>query len=202
MIGRNDACWCGSNQKWKKCHYPQEAPKSASSLRDEYAKKHHIILKTPEQIEGIRRSGHLAAKILDAVCAMAKPGVTTQELNEYAELLHRQAGAKAAPLGYGHPPFPKSICTSLNDVICHGIPDQTVLQDGDILNIDVTCILNGYYGDCSRMVCIGNVKPNRQRVVDVAYECLVRSVGILKLVCCFLILDRSFRIMLKPTIAR
>jgi methionyl aminopeptidase len=184
MIGRNDPCWCGSGQKWKKCHFPHLASSSRSSslmdLKREYYRKHHILIKNDRQIEKIRASCRLASQILDATCAMAKAGVTTQELNDYAHRLHQEAGAIPAPLHYGSPPFPKSICTSLNEVICHGIPDQTPLQEGDIVNIDVTCILEGYYGDCSRMVTIGSVNPERQLVVDVAYECLMRSIAILK----------------------
>ena len=86
---------------------------------------------------------------------MAKAGVTTNELNAFAHQLHLEAGAIPAPLRLWSSPFPKSICTSLNEVICHGIPDDIPLKEGDIFNIDVTCILNGYYGDCSRMVAIG-----------------------------------------------
>jgi len=151
-----------------------------SSLEDKYLREYEIILKAPEQINGIREASRLAAKILDATCAMAKEGVTTQELNDYAHKLHIETGATPAPLHYGHPPFPKSICTSLNEVICHGIPSNTKLKDGDILNIDVTSILNGYFGDCSQMVTIGTVSPAKQLVVDVSYECLMRSIAILK----------------------
>jgi methionyl aminopeptidase len=185
MTGRNDPCWCGSGQKWKKCHFPQEdthllKENSFTKLKDEYSHKHEILIKDEKQIEGIRASCQLASRILDATCQMAKEGVTTQELNDFAHKLHLEAGAIPAPLHYGQPPFPKSICTSVNEVICHGIPDQTPLRKGDIVNIDVTCILNGYYGDCSRMVTIGEVNPERQLVVDVAYECLMRSIAILK----------------------
>lgn len=182
MIGRNDVCWCGSGQKWKKCHYPKlpanQVPKI--DLRKEYFQKHHILIKDTNQIEGIRASCQLASQILEATCAIAKPGVTTLELNDFAHQLHKDAGAIPAPLNYGSPPFPKSICTSINEVICHGIPDKTVLRDGDILNIDVTTILRGYFGDCSRMVLIGNVNPERQLVTDVSYECLLHAIEILK----------------------
>ncbi len=184
MIGRNDPCWCGSGNKWKKCHFPQlgdfSKPKSSDTIREEYFKNYQIILKDEKQIQGIRASCQLASRILDATCAMAKVGVTTQELNDYAHQLHLEAGAIPAPLNYGYPPFPRSICTSLNEVICHGIPDQIPLQEGDIINIDITCILQGYYGDCSRMVTIGKVNPERQLVVDVSYECLMRAITILK----------------------
>lgn len=184
MIGRNDPCWCGSKRKWKGCHYPDEsrhktAP-TGSTLAERYLKSYDVIIKTPEQIEGIRAAGHLAAKILEATCQQAKAGVTTQALNDFAVKLHKEAGAIPAPLNYGRPPFPKSICTSLNEVICHGIPNAIPLKEGDILNIDVTCIYKGYYGDCSMMVCIGDISPEKQRVVDVAYESLMRSIAILK----------------------
>lgn len=182
MNGRNDPCWCGSGKKWKKCHYPQELPsqQSFAELKDEYWKKYKILLKSEKEIEGIRQSGYLAAHILTETCRKAHAGVTTQELNDFAHQLHIQAGAIPAPLHYGNPPFPKSICTSLNDVICHGIPDLKALENGDILNIDVTCILNGFYGDCSRMVVIGETTPEKALVVDVAYEALMRAIEILK----------------------
>jgi methionyl aminopeptidase len=183
MIGRNDDCWCGSGKKWKKCHYPvkgEEQESDKEALKKEYYKKHGILIKSSQQIEGIRNACQLAAKILEATCAQAKAGVTTLELDRFANKLHREAGAIAAPLNYGFPPFPKHICTSLNEVICHGIPDETVLKEGDILNIDVTCILNGYYGDCSRMVAIGEITHEKQRVVDVSYESLMKSIEILK----------------------
>lgn len=149
-------------------------------MKAEYLKRYEIVLKTPEQIEGIRAAGKLAATILKKVCAKAKKGVSTAELDAYAMELHKEAGATPAPLGYGHPPFPKGICTSLNEVICHGIPDNRPLEEGDIMNIDVTSILNGYYGDCSAMVTIGEVSEEKQKVVDVSYECLMRAIKILK----------------------
>lgn len=180
---RNDPCWCGNGQKWKKCHFPQLPPFShppSSCLKKDYLRKHHILIKSDGQIEGIRAACKLSSKILDATSQLAKEGITTQELNDFAHRLHQEAGAIPAPLHYGSPPFPKSICTSVNDVICHGIPDHIPLKKGDIVNIDVTCILNGFYGDCSRMVVIGTTTPERQLVVDVAYECLMRSIAILK----------------------
>jgi methionyl aminopeptidase len=174
MISRNDPCWCGSGQKWKKCHYP------ALPQADLYKKQWGILLKSDAQIVGIRAACALSARILDALCQAAQEGTTTNALDRLACALHREAGAIPAPLGYGSPPFPKSICTSLNEVICHGIPNDTPLCAGDILNIDVTCILNGYYGDCSRMVCIGEVSPEKQRVVDTSYACLMNAIAILK----------------------
>jgi len=180
MISRNDACWCNSGKKWKKCHYPLKGHQNFDALKKDYFKQYQILLKDPNQIDGIRTSCRLAATILKKTCAIAKAGVTTQELNDYAVKLHEEKGAIPAPLGYGEPPFPKAICTSLNEVICHGIPGNTPLKEGDILNIDITCILNGYYGDCSAMVSIGEVDEEKKRVIDVSYEALMRSIAILK----------------------
>lgn len=183
MIGRNDLCWCGSQEKWKKCHYPDAGKTEMNDfekLKKQYFRDYEIILKNEKQIQGIREACQLASKILDATCEMAKAGVSTEELNQYAVKLHKEANAIAAPLHYGEPPFPKSICTSINEVICHGIPSLRKLQNGDIVNIDVTSILNGYYGDCSRMVIIGETTDERKLVVDVSYECLMRSIEILK----------------------
>lgn len=187
---RNDPCWCGSGKKRKKCH-PQDEPTSSGiqsfsegdkykELRALYYKKYQIVLKTPEQVIGIRKACLLAADILDKICAMAKEGVTTEELNAYANKLHKEANAIPAPLNYGHPPYPKSICTSLNEVICHGIPDKVPLKIGDILNIDVSCILDGYFGDCSKMVAIGEISAEKGLVMDTAYECLMLAIEALK----------------------
>lgn len=177
MISRNDPCWCGSGKKWKKCHYPEMG---TSSLAEEYLRKYDIILKTPEQIEKIRAACHITRDILKKICTAAKEGVTTDELNTLAEKLHKEAGVTAAPLNYGSPPYPKSICTSLNDVICHGIPDDRPLQNGDIMNIDVSCILDGYFGDTSAMVTIGTIPEEKQRVVDTSYKALMESIAICK----------------------
>lgn len=180
MIGRNDPCWCGSGKKWKKCHYPILPEKTGEDLKEEYLRKYQIRLKTPEQIEKIRRACQVCKDILDKTCAYAKVGMTTQELHDYAHQLIIDAKAIPAALNYGHPPFPKSICISLNEVICHGIASDRTFQEGDIANIDVAIILDGYYGDCSAMVVLGKTTEERQRVVDVAYDCLMSSIEILK----------------------
>jgi methionyl aminopeptidase len=138
------------------------------------------LLKTPAQIEGIRNACKLAAYILNEACQLAKQGVTTNQINDLIVKLHKEHNAIPAPLGYGDPPFPKACCTSLNEVICHGIPNDTPLKNGDFLNIDVTSILNGYYGDCSAMVAIGTIDPEKKLVMETAYECLMRSIHILK----------------------
>ncbi len=178
MIRRNDPCWCGSGQKWKKCHYPYFP--SGTALAKQFLLDYGVILKTPEQIEKIRNACQVTARILDQLCQHAKEGVTTLELDELSQKLHREADAIAAPLGYGSPPYPKTICTSLNEVICHGIPDKRPLQEGDIVNIDVSCIVDGFFGDCSRMVCIGKISEEKERVVNVSLQCLNLAMQICK----------------------
>lgn len=180
MIGRNDPCWCGSGEKWKKCHYPRVAPPGEGALAESYAKRYQIRLKTPEEQERLRRAGHFAASVLDAVGEAARAGVTTRQLEELALELFERGGARSASLHYGTPPFPGAICTSRNEVICHGIPDDIPLIEGDILNIDVACILDGYYGDCSKMVSIGTPSEERQRVVETSYACLMGAIALLK----------------------
>lgn len=180
MIQRNDPCWCGGGQKWKKCHYPNLPIANASAIASRYLKEYQIILKTPAQIEGIKKSCQIAAHILDQLCKAARPGVTTLELDELSRKLHKEYDAIPAPLGYGDPPYPKTICTSLNEVICHGIPNKRPLQNGDILNIDVSTIVDGYFGDLSRMVCIGDISDEKRLAVDVSLECLHRAIAICK----------------------
>ena len=112
----------------------------------------------PEGIAAMRAAGGLAARILDEVAGFVRPGVTTADIDHLVANLTRQAGAESAPLGYGRPPFPGHCCTSVNDVVCHGIPDERqALEDGDIVNVDVTPLLGGYHGDTSRTFLIGDV---------------------------------------------
>jgi methionyl aminopeptidase len=178
MISRNDLCFCGSNKKWKKCHYPQKAP--IEDLSKKYLKNYGILIKTKKQIEKIRHACKIASIILDELVKKAQAGITTLELDNLSLELHKKYNAIPAPLNYGSPPFPKSICTSINEVICHGIPDNTKLKDGDILNIDVTSIVNGFFGDTSRMVEIGDVSEEKKRVCKASYEAMMESIKILK----------------------
>lgn len=183
MIGRNDVCPCGSGKKFKKCCIHKtgaNGPRFHSDEAKRYFDKYGILLKTPKQIEGIRKACALSGKILDDLVKMSKEGVTTNTLDAYAHKATVDAGGTPAPLGYGDPPFPKSICTSLNEVICHGIPNDQPLKNGDIMNIDYSCVLDGYYGDCSRMVMIGDASPERKNVLETAYDCLMDSIAICK----------------------
>ncbi|MDE3055349.1 MAG: methionyl aminopeptidase [Verrucomicrobiota bacterium] len=177
-MGRNDLCWCQSGLKWKKCHYPRVP--NPSSLAKQYLEHYGILLKTEEQIAGIRRACQVAKAILRLLAEAAVEGRTTKELDELSRKLHRDMDAIPATLGYGTPPFPQSICTSLNEVICHGIPDNRPLQEGDILNIDVASIAEGYFGDCSQMVAIGAVSEEKNRVVRVSKEALHLAIAVCK----------------------
>lgn len=127
-------------------------------------------IKTDAQIEGIRKSCQLTRRILDSLDGYIKAGIKTGDIDRRVHEQTIQAGAYPAPLNYNG--FPASVCTSLNQVICHGIPGDTVLKDGDILNVDVTSILNGYYGDASRMFIIGEASEQARSLVRVARECL------------------------------
>ena len=130
-----------------------------------------IIIKTPEQIEGVRKSSKLAAQTLDFAEQFVKEGVSTEFIDQKIEEFIRSHGAIPATLGYNG--YPKSCCISLNNVICHGIPSEdTILKKGDILNIDVTTILDGYFGDTSRMYSVGEVSQKAEDLMDVAWHCL------------------------------
>jgi len=127
----------------------------------------------------MRQAGRLAAALLDHLEPMVKPGVSTLELNDEAERWTQAHGARSAPLGYNG--FPKSICTSVNEVICHGIPNaKQILQDGDIINIDVTPIVEGYHGDTSRTFFVGTPSPVAKKLVEVTEECLRRAIATVK----------------------
>jgi methionyl aminopeptidase len=130
-----------------------------------------IKLHGPEAFEGMRRAGRLAAEILDALVPHVVPGVTTDEIDAIVYRMTTEAGAVPATLGYRG--FTRSCCTSINHVVCHGIPGDRVLKDGDIVNIDVTPILDGWHGDTSRMFLVGDVPLKARRLVEVTYECLM-----------------------------
>ena len=169
-LGRNDACWCGSNKKYKACHMASDEKIEA------FARQGHIvpprfILKNREQIEGIRESGKINTAVLDYVAEHIREGMTTEEIDRLVHDKTAELGGIPAPLGYEG--FPKSVCTSINEQVCHGIPSEDiVLKDGDIINVDVSTIYNGYFSDSSRMFCIGNVSDEKKKLVDVTKECV------------------------------
>lgn len=138
-----------------------------------------IVLLSHREIEKMRQAGHLAAKLLEHLEPMVQPGVSTLELNDEAERWTQAQGAKSAPLGYHG--FPKSICTSINHVICHGIPNaKQILKEGDIINVDVTPIVDGYHGDTSKTFFVGTPSPVAKKLVDVTYESMMRGIAAVK----------------------
>ena len=169
-LGRNDKCWCGSGKKYKSCHM------AIDDKIHYYELQGHIVpdrdmLKTPEQIEGIRVSSKINVAVLDAVEKMIGPGVSTEEIDKLVYDMTIEMGGIPAPLNYDG--FPKSVCTSINEVVCHGIPSaDRILKEGDIVNVDVSTIYNGYFSDSSRMFCIGKVDAEKEKLVRVARECI------------------------------
>jgi methionyl aminopeptidase len=142
-----------------------DAAGSRSRLQVVGRKGREVIIKTPEQVAGIRKACALTRRILDSLEGRIVPGITTEQINTWVHDMTIAAGAVPAPLNYRG--YPKSVCTSINEVICHGIPTaERVLQEGDILNIDVTSILDGYYGDSSRMFLVGEVSESARRLVE------------------------------------
>jgi methionyl aminopeptidase len=169
-LERNELCWCGSGKKYKACH----------SHIDEKVKLYkdngcivpgRELIKTPAQIDGIRKSGKVNIAILDYISDQIRVGMSTGEIDNLVYQKTRELGGVPATLGYEG--FPKSVCTSINSEVCHGIPsDNVILHEGDIINVDVTTIVNGYFSDSSRMFCLGTVSDERKRLVDVTRKAI------------------------------
>ena len=177
-IGRNDPCWCGSNRKYKTCH-AQFDDKIKDLEHAGATVPTHDLIKTPAQLEGIRKAGILNTQVLDHVAEHIHAGMSTDEVNTLVHEFTVAHGAIPATLGYCG--FPKSTCTSVNDVVCHGIPSpDEILKDGDIINVDVTTILDGYYADASRMFLIGEVSPEAQKLVAVTKESVDLALAVVK----------------------
>ena len=137
-----------------------------------------ITIHDAEGFEGMRRAGRLGAETLDLITPHVKPGVTTEELDQLCHDFIVSHGAIPAPLGYRG--FPKSVCTSVNHVVCHGIPGRKRLYSGDIINIDVTVIVDGWHGDTSRMFCVGNVGVKGRRIVDITYDSMIKGMEVVR----------------------
>ena len=167
---RNTRCWCGSGKKYKKCHLEFD-----EKLR-EYRMNGHIvpdetIIKTPREIEGIKKSAEVNTGILDFLEDKVVAGMSTEDIDKMVYKYTVDHGAIPAPLNYEG--YPKSCCTSINNEVCHGIPDEKViLKDGDIINVDISTIKDGYFSDASRMFTIGNVSEEAKKLVEFTKECL------------------------------
>lgn len=177
-ISRNDPCWCGSGKKYKTCHMALDEKIHHYELQGHIVPRREI-LKTKEQIEGIKESSVLNMAVLDAVDQMIGPGISTQQIDDLVHDMTIQMGGIPAPLNYEG--FPKSVCTSINEVVCHGIPSKDVfLKEGDIINVDVSTIYKGYFSDSSRMYCIGKVSEEKKKLVQVTKECVEKGLAMVK----------------------
>lgn len=178
-VGRNDPCPCGSGLKFKKCCMRKQKPSITEGLADLYYKNYRIKLKNEKDIQGIRVAGKLVVETLYKVRDMIKPGITTEDINTLVHEYTIANGATPAPLNYRG--FPKSVCTSVNEVICHGIPsEEKVLNEGDIVNVDITSILNGYHADANMTFMVGKCGPDAHKIVSVAAESLKRALKVAK----------------------
>ena len=169
-LGRNDPCWCGSGKKYKKCHCDFDSKLEGFAYQGSIVPTHDLI-KNEAQIQKIRESAKVNIAVLDYVSEHIKAGVTTAEIDKWVYDETTRRGAIPAPLNYEG--FPKSVCTSIDNVVCHGIPSEdVVLKDGDIINVDCSTILDGYFSDSSRMFCIGEVSPEKKRLVEITRQSL------------------------------
>lgn len=162
--GRNDPCWCGSGKKYKKCHIDFDE-KIEEFEGAGHIVPSHEILKNAEQIEKIKESAKINIAVLDYVAEHIKAGISTAEIDKWVYDITTKMGGVPAPLNFEG--FPKSVCTSINNEVCHGIPSEDVIiKDGDIINVDVSTNLNGYFSDSSRMFCIGNVSEENRKLLE------------------------------------
>lgn len=177
-MGRNTRCWCGSGKKYKQCHEKFDEKLKMLAKEGKIVPDRSLI-KNKQDIEGIRKSGKINTGVLDHVAKHIHVGMSTEEIDQLVYSYTVAHGAIPAPLNYEG--FPKSVCTSVNDEVCHGIPDESIiLQDGDIVNVDVSTIFHGYYSDASRMFMIGNVSDEAKRLVEVTKECLEIGIAAVK----------------------
>lgn len=183
----NEACWCGSGRKYKRCHKPTEGrvlqgeispyrpvpdhiPRPSYADSGEPVRWDEPVVKSAEIIERMRTAGQLAAEVLRLAGEKVAPGVTTDEIDAYVHELSIERDAYPSPLNYHG--YPKSVCTSVNEIICHGIPDSRALRDGDIVNLDVTLFIGGVHGDTNATFFVGEVDPASRDLVRVTEECL------------------------------
>ncbi len=169
-LERNDPCWCGSGRKYKVCH------SNTDERINVYKQKGCLvppraILKSSAQVQGIRESGKVNIEVLDYIAEKIQIGMSTNEIDRLVDQKMRELGGIPATLGFEG--FPKSVCTSINNEVCHGIPaDDVILKDGDIINVDVTTIYGGYFADSSRMFCLGAVSEERKQLVEAARKAI------------------------------
>ncbi|MBR1440251.1 MAG: methionyl aminopeptidase [Lachnospiraceae bacterium] len=177
-IGRNDPCWCGSGKKYKNCHEMFDTKIQKAKLTGHIVPPRNII-KNEEQIEGIKKSCVINIAVLDEIAKQIHEGMNTAEIDKIVYDMTTDMGGVPAPLHYEG--YPYSVCTSVNDQVCHGFPSKdVVLKEGDIINVDCSTILNGYFSDSSRMFCIGEVSPEKKKLVDVTKEAVYKGLDEVK----------------------
>jgi methionyl aminopeptidase len=191
----NDDCWCGSGRKYKRCHKPLEGRVTPGEISPRRAVPEHIVrppyaesghpqrwaesrVKSPDVIARMREAGRLAGEVLELAGAVVAPGVVTDDIDAYVHELCLARDAYPSPLNYNG--FPKSVCTSVNEVICHGIPDNRALQDGDIVNLDVTLYIGGVHGDTNATFYVGDVDAESHQLVEVTNECMWLGIDAVK----------------------
>ncbi len=210
-IGPNDACWCGSGKKYKKCHQPRDLlnalsgaeaksappnprpvrparvtprrsvpdhiPKPDYALRSDGRPGPRVkdVVKNAGQLARMRTACQAARQVLELCKAAVRPGVTTDAIDAIAHQAYIDLGGFPSTLGYCG--YPKSICASVNEVICHGIPDERPLEEGDIVNLDVTIFLDGMHGDCSETVGVGEIDAESRLLIEATRECLMAGIG-------------------------
>lgn len=177
-IKRNSLCWCGSGKKYKQCHEKFDEKYNMMKLKRNHMPDRTLIKNTRELAE-IKKSAVINTGVLDYVSANIHAGMSTAQIDQLVYDYTVSHGAIPAPLGYEG--FPKSCCTSVNDEVCHGIPDESViLQEGDIVNVDVSTIYHGYYSDASRMFMIGTVSEEAKKLVEITKECMEIGIAAIK----------------------
>ncbi len=176
-VGRNDPCPCGSGKKYKKCCLGRDG-QPVEDIQTAYLTKYNIRLKDEKAVEGIRAAGRLVLETLDLVQAAIRPGITTDLINGLVHDYTVKNGGTPAPLNYRG--FPKSVCVSVNEVICHGIPGSRELRDGDIVNVDITTIRDGYFADANKTFFVGSPGPDAVKIVTVARQCLRLGMGMVR----------------------
>lgn len=177
-IDRNDPCWCGSGKKYKKCHLSLDEKIKAYEVKG-YEVPPREIIKNEADIVGMKKAAAVNTGALDLVGEKICAGMSTEEINALVHNYTIEHGGIPAPLNYEG--YPKSVCVSINNVVCHGIPSEdTILKEGDIVNVDATTIVDGYFADASRMYMIGKVSEEAERLVRVAKECMEKGIEAIK----------------------
>ncbi|MFW5774866.1 MAG: type I methionyl aminopeptidase [Chitinivibrionales bacterium] len=175
MIKRNDLCWCGSGKKYKRCHLQSDTQKG----KEKVVKMTGPMIKTAEEIAAMRRAGAFNGELMDYLRPFIKPGVSSEKIDSLAYEYTIKHGHTPACLGYHG--YPKSVCVSKNEVVCHGIPSsEIVLEEGDIVNVDLTTIVDGFHGDSSETFFIGEVAPQTRTLVEVTAHALLKGIEAVK----------------------